>query len=113
MARHSIAVSRASGDALHVLGNQIRQARIAKGWTVSDTAERLGVDHRTLRAAEQGSAKVAIGTVFNAAFLLGVDLFGLDQVGLAEARRRGEATLALLPSRVRTPRRIDLDAIDF
>ena len=45
---------------------------------------------------ENGSPTVAIGTVFNAAFLLGVDLFGLDRTGLPR-RRRGEDTLALLP----------------
>lgn len=111
--KHNIAVSRPSADALRLLGSQIHEARIARGLTVTDTASRLGIDHRTLRAVEQGSPKVAIGTVFNAAFLLGVDLFGLDPDALAAARRRGEETLALLPRRVRPRTGSDDDGIDF
>jgi len=111
--KHAIAVTRPSADALRLLGAQIHEARIDRGLTVNDTAGRLGIDHRTLRAVEQGSPKVAIGTVFNAAFLLGVDLFGLDPEELAAARRRGEDTLALLPRRVRPRTGGDDDGIDF
>ena len=105
MARHSVAVSRASADALGVLGNQVKLARLARGWTLADTADRLGVDRRTVGSIEDGSPKVAIGTVFNAAVLVGVDLFGLSGPELARARRQGEETLALLPERVRQPSR--------
>ena len=35
MARRMVAVSRASDDALRVLGNQIKTARISRGWTVA------------------------------------------------------------------------------
>jgi transcriptional regulator with XRE-family HTH domain len=94
-------VSRASEDALQVLGNQIRLARQAQGWTQADTAARLGVNRRTVMGIEAGSSGAAIGTVFNAAFLVGVDLFGLTGPDLARARRQGEETLALLPAKVR------------
>ena len=113
MAKHRIALSRPSADALAVLGHQINEARLTKGWTVIDTAARLCVGPRTVRAIEKGSPGVAIGTVFNAAFLVGVNLFGLDQHALAEARRRGEDTLALLPSRVRPGNTDRFDGIDF
>jgi transcriptional regulator with XRE-family HTH domain len=113
MTKRTIALTRPSADALAVLGQQLHEARLDKGWTVVDTAGRLGVDPRTVRAIEQGSPTVTIGTVFNAAFLLGVNLFDLDPYALAEARRRGEATLALLPSRVRPTRRDRFDGIDF
>ncbi|CAB4323332.1 unannotated protein [freshwater metagenome] len=113
LAKHAIPVSRPSADALAILGQQLREARQENGWTVIDTAGRLGVDPRTVRAIEQGSPTVSIGTVFNAAFLLGVNLFGLDPLELAEARRRGEATLSLLPSRVRQTKRDRFDGIDF
>lgn len=101
MAKRRIAVSRASRDALTVLGAQIKQARIAKAWTMKDLADRIGVDSRTLSAVEHGSAHVAVGTVFNAAFAVEVNLFGLEGDELALARRRGEDTLALLPKLVR------------
>lgn len=113
MAKHRIGLSRPSADALAVLGQQINQARLDKGWTVIDTASRLGVGPRTVRALEKGSPGVAIGTVFNAAFLVGVNLFGLDPPALAEARRRGAETLALLPQRVRAAQSDRFDGIDF
>jgi transcriptional regulator with XRE-family HTH domain len=113
MAKRTIGLSRPSADALAVLGQQINEARLAKGWTVADTAARLGVGPRTVRALEKGAPGVAIGTVFNAAFLVGVNLFGLDPAALAEARRRGEDTLALLPSRVRRTNTDRFDGIDF
>lgn len=97
------AVSRASQDALGVLGNQIKLARRARGWTIADLAARLSVNPRTVTNIELGSPSVAIGTVFNAAFTVGVNLFGLEGPELARARRQGEETLALLPSRIRRP----------
>ena len=103
MTRHKIAASRAAGDALAVLGTQIRIARHARGWSLSDTAARLGIDRRTMTSIEAGAAGVGIGTVFNAAYLVGVDLFGLHGDELAAARRRGQDTLSLLPAKVRTP----------
>jgi transcriptional regulator with XRE-family HTH domain len=109
VARHSVAVSRAATDALGVLGNQIKLARLARGWSLADTAARLGVDRRTVSSIEAGSPKVTVGTVFNAAVLVGVDLFGLSGPELARARRQGEETLALMPERVRQPSRQDAD----
>jgi transcriptional regulator with XRE-family HTH domain len=104
MPKRSVAVSRASRDALAVLGSQIKAARLERRWTQADLAGRIGVDARTLSAVENGSPGVAIGTTFNAAFTVGVNLFGLEGDDLALARRRGEETLALLPVQVRTPR---------
>ncbi|NNN07630.1 MAG: helix-turn-helix transcriptional regulator [Acidimicrobiaceae bacterium] len=104
MPRMNIAIPRASKDALCVLGNQIKIERRRRGWTIADFAERLGIDPRTASGIEAGSPSVSIGTVFNAAFLVGVDLFGLSGPELARARRVGEETLALLPASVRKPR---------
>ncbi len=109
MARREVAVSRASEDALRVLGNQIRIARHARGWSMADTAARLGLDRRTVSSIETGSPAVAIGTVFNVSFLVGVNLFGLSGTELARARRLGEETLALLPAKVRKPATKDSD----
>ncbi|NNN01937.1 MAG: helix-turn-helix transcriptional regulator [Acidimicrobiaceae bacterium] len=112
MPRVNIAVPRASKDALGVLGNQIKIGRRRRGWTITDLAERLGIDPRTVSGIEAGSPSVSIGNVFNAAFLVGVDLFGLSGPELARARRAGEETLALLPANVRKPRVRD-SANDF
>lgn len=101
MSRRGVAVSRASADALQVLGNQIRLARHARSWTIADLAARIDASRRTVANIEGGSPTVSIGTVFNAAFTVGVDLFGLEGPELARARRQGDDTLALLPSKVR------------
>lgn len=103
MSKMTIAVSRATKDALGVLGNQIKLGRFARRWTAVEFATRLGVDPRTVHALEAGSPTVSIGTVFNAAVLVGVDLFGLTGPDLARARRAGKETLALLPQKVRKP----------
>lgn len=96
-------MSRASADALGVLANQIKLARHARNWSIADMAARLGVNPRTVSKIESGSPTVSIGTVFNAAFLVGVNLFGLSGPELARARRAGEETLVLLPEKVRKP----------
>ena len=101
MAKRAIAVSRASRDALAVLGAQVKIARVRRGWTQAGLAARIGVDARTVSAVERGSPNVAVGTAFNAAFTTGVNLFGLEGDELALARRRGEEVLALLPGHVR------------
>jgi len=103
MSKMSVAVSRATRDALRVLGNQVKLGRYARSWTVAELAARLGVNPRTVSAIESGAPTVSIGTVFNAAVLTGVDLFGLTGPDLARARRAGEETLALLPEKVRKP----------
>jgi transcriptional regulator with XRE-family HTH domain len=101
--RRALAVTRASHEASALLGTQIKQARHARGWTQTDLASRIGITQKTMRAIEIGSPTVSIGSVFNAAFTVGVNLFGLEGADLARARRQGEETLALLPARVRKP----------
>ena len=103
MSKHRVAISRASADALGVLGHQVKLARHARNWSIADLAARLGVNPRTVTNLEAGAPSVSIGTVFNAAFLVGVDLFGLSGHELARARRAGQETLALLPAKVRKP----------
>ncbi len=60
---------------------------------------------------------MAIGTVFSAATVLGVPLFGADDDELARMRRRGEERIALIPSREYQPRSTTVDsgpdALDF
>ena len=104
MTRKSVAVSLAAKDALGVLGNQIELGRHARGWTAEDLANRLGVDRRTVRSLEAGMPTVSIGVVFDAACLVGVDLFGMSGPELARARQMGRETLALLPAKVHRPK---------
>lgn len=75
--------------------------RTQREWTVEDLARRVGVSPVTVRKVERGDPTVALGTAFEAAVLVGVELFTDDRARLAAEERRVEAFLTLLPSRVR------------
>ena len=106
MARVRVSPRRGAADAAAVLGQQIKAARVARKWTATELAERIGVDRRTVAAIEAGSPAVSLGNAFNAADILGIPLFGAkDRAALARLRREGQDRLALLPARVDKPRR--------
>lgn len=93
--------SRSTDHAITALGSQIAVARKEVGWTVNDLAERLGVTRQLVSRIEKGSSSVAIGTVFEAAHLCGVNLFGRSGAGLQDFADLQRARNALLPDRVR------------
>jgi transcriptional regulator with XRE-family HTH domain len=91
-------------EASALLGAEIRQARLARRWTVRELAERAGISPPTLQKVERGNPSVALGTAFDVATLVGVPLFYTDGSRLAdEAARLRRPTL--LPRAVRHPRR--------
>ena len=90
-------------DAVRVLGLEVARARRARRWTETALAERAGISAVTLRKIERGTPTVGIGTVFEVATILGIELFGTDRDGLRSLVERGRDRLALLPSRVREP----------
>jgi transcriptional regulator with XRE-family HTH domain len=112
MSKRVIAPTRAAGDALAVLGAQVRLARHEKNWTAAELGLRIGAGPRTVTAIERGAPGVAIGTVFSAASVLGVPLFGADDDERARLRRRGEERVALIPSREYQPRSTPADSDD-
>ena len=95
-------------EAVQTLGAQIAAARRELGWTAADLAGRLGVSIPTVARIEKGAPSTAIGTVFEAAVLCGVPLFGPDPQDIGRAADQAQARLALLPERVRTTT-LDLD----
>lgn len=90
-------------DAARVLGLEVARARRERRWTLAELADRAGVSAVTLRKVERGDPTVALGTAFEVATLLGIELFGADRAGLADLVERGRDRLALLPARVREP----------
>jgi transcriptional regulator with XRE-family HTH domain len=96
-------------QATKVLGLEIASMRRGRRMTATDLSERAGITTDTLRKAERGDPTVGIGTVFELAGLVGIDLFGVSPADLPPLVRRGEDRLALLPSRVRTSERTPLD----
>lgn len=94
-------LSPATQEALQLLGISVRTGRIRRGWTLVSLAERLGVSKPTVIRIERGDARVAIGTVFEAATLVGVALFDPDPAVRARHAELKRIELALLPSAVR------------
>lgn len=96
------ALTPATTEAIHTLATSIRSARIRKRWTVRQLAERIGVSHATVTAIEAGKPSVAIGTVFEAATLVGVPMFSTSESERHVHSALKRAELALLPATVRS-----------
>lgn len=96
-----------TAEAARLLGAEIRAARIERGWTLTEFADRVGVTHVTARKIERGDPSVGLGLAFDAAVLAAVPLFFEDRPRLALETARAEEKVALLPRRVRPVRDID------
>jgi transcriptional regulator with XRE-family HTH domain len=97
--------SRYAIAATQLFGAQIQAARRERRWSQQELAGRAGITTPTLSKIEKGDLGVAVGTVFEIAWLVGVPLFHEDPVRLALDRDRTTARSALLPQRVRASRR--------
>jgi len=98
-----------TSEALRLLATSIRAARISRGWTEAELAERVGVSRATIANVEAGRSGVAIGTVLEAAILVGVPLFAEDDDRRRTFAELKHAELALLPATARPRRKIDDD----
>lgn len=63
---------------LEDFGEQIKQARIDCNLSQFELGEKIGVTRYTIGALESGQAKVAIGTVFEAANAVGLQHTGIE-----------------------------------
>ncbi len=97
--------SRLSREALSLLGKRIQLARRERRMSEKDLAARVGIARSTLQRIERGDPMVAIGRVFEAAVITGVDLFVPEATSLAAEIRSTEERLALMPASVRASRR--------
>jgi transcriptional regulator with XRE-family HTH domain len=94
--------SRYGRDAMVLLGQLIRLARIGRKLTLEELAERAGVSRGLVHRIEKGDPGCAIGAVFEVAAIVGVRLFDADQSTLAAGIAANTATLTLLPRAIRT-----------
>lgn len=92
-------ISRTAAIACRLLGLQIAQARRERQMSTAALAERAGIARATLLKIEQGDPSVRIGSAFEVATLVGVQLFGTEEEVVREIDR-GTDRLALLPARV-------------
>ena len=98
------AASRYAQDAIALLGNSIRVARIEQGLRMDETAERADISRALLRRIEAGDPGSSIGAVFEVAAIVGVPLFEAERSRLATHLAHQTDKLTLLPGAVRTRR---------
>ena len=97
--------SRLAGEALVLLGKRIQLARKGRRMSETDLAARVGIARSTLQRIERGDPAVAVGRMFEAAVITGVDLFVPEATSLAPEIRRTAEQLALMPGSIRGVRR--------
>jgi transcriptional regulator with XRE-family HTH domain len=90
-------------EALHLLGDSIRAKRLQRRWSINELARRVGVSHPTIIKIERADPTVAIGTVLEAATLVGVPLFDEDPTVRSRHQERLAMELKLLPKAARMP----------
>jgi transcriptional regulator with XRE-family HTH domain len=96
--------SRYGSDAVVLLGQLIRRARIERKITAAELADRAGLSRGLVQRIEKGDPGCAIGAVFEAAAIVGVRLFDADQAALSDIISANKTTLTLLPRSVRAAR---------
>ena len=85
-----------AADAVALLGQLIRKARIERKLKAVDVTDRAGISRGLLRRIETGDPGCAIGAVFEVATIVGVRLFDTDQSstikgGRGQSRNNGAA----------------------
>lgn len=93
-----------------MLGKQIRLARKQRKWTEAELAERSGISLSTIKRIEKGDITCSVGLVFEAATLVGVNLFGGRDISHEDLTQRLDDKIALLPKVIRnTMQKVDDD----
>lgn len=100
---------KAAGN-LEALGRNIRSARVLRGLTMQEVAERAMTSRETVRRLEHGHPGVSLGVLAHVFWVLGLD----DQLGLLAALENDAQGQALALARL--PKRVDAgkaDELDF
>lgn len=90
-------------DAAILMGQLIKLGRKERKWSEQNLADRAGITRATLQKIEKGEMSCAVGSVFELATLVGVQLFEQDGVPLAKHIEHTRDKIALLPKRVVKP----------
>jgi transcriptional regulator with XRE-family HTH domain len=98
------ALSPYATDAVRLLGQLLRKARIEKPMTTTDVATRSGISRGLLHRIESGDPACAIGAAFEVAAVVGLSLFDAEQTTLTHALNTNREVMRLLPRSVRRQR---------
>ena len=94
--------SRYAREAAELLGLMIRNARVERGITVAEVAERAGISRGLVHRVEKGEMGSSIGAAFEAAAIVRLRLFDAEPTTLTRHLSMERDKLALLPRSVRT-----------
>jgi transcriptional regulator with XRE-family HTH domain len=97
--------SRHAREAATLLGLMIHNARVERGQTIAEVAERAGVTRGLASRVEKGDMGCSIGVVFEVAQIVGVRLFDAEPETLTSHLALARDKLALLPKAVRQVRK--------
>jgi len=98
--------SKYAQEAVQLLGKQIKLGRKQRKWSEKNLAERIGISRATLQKIERGEMTCAIGLVFEAATLVGINLFERDRLPLSVSIEQTGDKIALLPMRIQSQTKI-------
>lgn len=93
---------------LKTLGAMIKAARLERGMSQAELSQRLGVSRYTVIALEKGDPKVSVGSVFEAATIVGIPLLAADQRELGRLATTVANLTSVLPERARR-KKVTLD----
>ena len=102
MKKYKKSHSRYTLEALKLLSGRIKVARVESEITIKSLAERAGISRDLLRRIENGDPSCSIGTVFEIASLLGLQLFSSDMDELKLKNKFVDDKLTLLPAKVKS-----------
>lgn len=92
-------ISKRATLVLQTLGKMIKSSRLGMRMSQEMLAKRLNVSRLTVIALEKGNPTVGIGTVIEAAIIVGVPLLGEDVESLKSENSKLNQLTALLPKR--------------
>ena len=92
--------SKYAQEAALLMGKHIKLGRKQKKWSEQSLADRAGISRATLQKIEKGEMSCTIGLVFEAAALVGVNLFEQDKLPLPARIEQTNDKIALLPQRI-------------
>lgn len=101
-------VSTVTNAALNHFSTLLQINRKKKNMSIEELSVRLGVSYPTTKNMLNGVPTVAIGTYFEAAYILGVSLFEADQNRFTLLVSKNKHLELLLPKRVKT-KKVELD----
>ncbi len=101
MTKQPLPISSSTLSVLKTLGAMIKAARLERGMSQAELSERLGVSRYTVIALEKGESKVGVGTVFEAATIVGIPLLASDRGELNKLATTVANLTSILPERSR------------